>query len=219
MRRYAVVGGSGAGKSTVCRLLARRGGVHLDVDRLGHTVLRRARLRRELSARFGAAILGPDGGIDRRALGRVVFADAAKRSALNALVHPHIGALLRRRLESLERRRVRFVVIDAALFLDVDLGVPVDAVIAVTARRALRRTRLRQRSGLGAAEVEARLRSQRRLGVWTRHADFRLDTSGSLELVERRVEALWRALCRRKRRKRGGSGWKRRSPQTSCKSA
>ena len=217
MRRYAIVGGIGAGKSTVCRLLARHGGRVIDVDRLGHQVLRRERTRRELSARFGAAMLEPDGDVDRRALGRRVFGDPAALRALNALVHPEIGRLLRRRLATLERQGESCALIDAALYLDVDLGVPVDAVIAVTAPRALRRQRLLQRGGLTAAEIDSRLDSQTRIGVWTRRADYRLDTRGSLEDLQERVDDLWQRLQRQRRRKRGGKGWRERSRPASSR--
>ncbi len=203
MRRYAVVGGIGAGKSTVCGMLARRGGCVIDVDRLGHQVLRQAGVRRQLSARFGAGILAADGSVDRRKLGRRVFANPERLAALNAIVHPEIGRLLRRRVRSLAARRVKAVFIDAALFLDVDLGLAVDAVIAVTAPRALRRRRLMQRDGLSAAACEARLGSQPRIGVWTRRSDFRLDTRGSLLELPRRVEDLRRRL-ERHHRQRGG---------------
>jgi len=217
MRRFAVVGGIGAGKTTVCKLLARHGGRVVDVDRLGHQALRLVRVRRELSARFGAAMLGPDGAVDRRALGRRVFGDPAALRALNDLVHPEIGRLLRRRLTTLEGQGVPVAWIDAALFLDVDLGVPVDAVIAVTAPRSLRRQRLLQRGGLSPAEIESRLDSQRRVGVWTRQADWRLDTRGSLQDVQRRVDELWRRLQEPLRRKRGGKGWRTRSRQASSR--
>lgn len=211
MRRYAVVGGMGAGKSTVCRMLARHGGSVIDVDHLGHRVLLLPQVRRELSERFGAAMLGPDGAVNRRALGRRVFRDPAALRDLNALVHPEIGRLLRRRVAVLEHRGVPVVWIDAALFLDIDLGVPVDAVIAVTAPKALRRQRLLQRGGLGLAEIDTRLDSQRRLGVWTRCADYRIDTRGTLQDLQRRVDGLWQRLQTQPRRKRGGKGWRTRS--------
>jgi dephospho-CoA kinase len=149
-------------------------------------------------------MLGPDGDVDRQALGRRVFGDPAALRALNALVHPEIGRLLRRRLATLERQGESCALIDAALYLDVDLGVPVDAVIAVTAPRALRRQRLLQRGGLTAAEIDSRLDSQTRIGVWTRRADYRLDASGSLEDLQERVDDLWQRLQRQRRRKRGG---------------
>jgi dephospho-CoA kinase len=206
MRVYAVVGGIASGKSTVCRLLARRGGTVIDVDALGHRALRIPRVVQELSRRFGADIVGADGALDRRALGKRVFGKPARLRDLNLIVHPEIGRLLRRRLAALARRGVAYAVIDAALFLDVDLGVDADAVVAVCAPRAVRRKRLRARDALSGAECEARLSSQPRLGVWTRQADFTIDTRGSRSQVEERVNELWPQLQRfRGQRRRGGS--------------
>lgn len=206
MRIYAVVGGIASGKSTVSRMLAARGGAIVDADRLGHQALRQPRVARELSRRFGADILGADGSVDRRTLGRCVFGKPTRLRALNDIVHPEIGRRVRRRLAALARRGVPYVVLDAALFLDVDLGVDVDAVVAVTAPRAVRRQRLLARDALSRAECEARLDSQPRLGVWTRQADFRIDTRGSQSQVEERVRELWPQLQRyRGRRRRGGS--------------
>ena len=91
---------------------------------------------------------------------------------------------------------------------DANLGLEVDAVIAVTAPRAVRRQRLAARDGLSAAAIEARLDSQPRVGIWTRRADFKIDTRGSLDALEERVDDLWRELQSRRRRTRdtGGSG-------------
>lgn len=200
MRVYAVVGGIGSGKSTVCRLLARRGGRVVDVDRLGHRALRDPDVVLRLSARFGADIVGPGGAIDRRALGRLVFGHRKRLRDLNAIVHPAIGRLLRERLRRLSRARVPFVLIDAALFLDVDFGVEVDAVLAVVAPRRLRRQRLHRRDRLPSLELDARLRSQPGIGAWTRQADFRIDNQGSLEELEQRVREVWRQIGRRRRR-------------------
>jgi dephospho-CoA kinase len=207
MRIYAVVGGIAAGKSTVCRMLARHGGRIVDLDRMGHRVLRSGRVLRQLSERFGADIVGADGEIDRRVLGERVFGRPQQLRALNAIVHPEIGRRLRRRLRDLERDGATFVLIDAALFLDVDLGLDVDAVLAVTAPAAVRRERLQRRDALTAEGADARLSSQPRVGVWTRRADFRIDTRGSLRDLEERVEKVWRQMQRHRRRgrKRGGS--------------
>ena len=206
MRVYAVVGGIASGKSTVSRLLAQWGGAVIDADRLGHQALGVPRLVRELSRRFGADTVGADGRVDRRVLGKRVFGKPARLRELNALVHPEIGRRVRRRLAALEKRGVPYAILDAALFLDVELGVQVDAVVAVTAPRSVRRRRLRDRDGLSDRECDARLRSQPRIGVWTRQADFRIDTQGTLSEVEERVRRLWPQLKRfRGRRREGGS--------------
>jgi dephospho-CoA kinase len=204
MRVYAVVGGIAAGKSTVARRLARRyGGACLSADRAGHRALRRPAVRQRLQARFGADIVGPDGAIDRRRLGARVFGRPAALRDLNAIVHPEIARLLRGRLAALRRRGVPFVLLDAALFFEFDLGCDVDAVLAVTAPRGVRRARLQQRDGLAPGAAEARLRSQPGLASWVRRADVRLDTDCSPAALPERLARAWSEL-RRVRRRPGG---------------
>lgn len=196
MRIYAVVGGIAAGKTTVARALARRGGVRIDADRIGHAVLRSPAVRRQLLARFGPGIVGAGGAIDRRRLGRRVFGHPERLRRLNAVAHPEIARRIRRRLESCARRRVRFVILDAALYFDIDLGIPVDGVLAVVAPRAVRRRRLQRRSGLSEREIERRLASQPRLASWVRRADVVLDTDCPRHELVRRIDTAWRALRR-----------------------
>jgi dephospho-CoA kinase len=203
MKIVAIVGGTGAGKSTVARRLARlAGGAWIDADRVGHRVLRIPRLRRQLLAAFGADMVGPDGEIDRRRLGALVFGDPALLRRLDRVVHPEIARLLRQKLVALERRGVRWVFLDAALFFAFDLGREVDAVLAVLASRAVRRARVLARMGLTPAEVEARLRSQPLVARWVVRADVRLHNDGSRRELQDEVERVWREL----RRHRGRHG-------------
>src|SRR3954467_131397 len=90
-----LVGGIGSGKSRVSAALARRGGRVVAGDPLGHDALRQPAIRDRGVERWGRGVLGPDGEIDRRKLGTVVFADAAERRALEAIVQPWIGQQLR----------------------------------------------------------------------------------------------------------------------------
>ena len=75
MKVIGLTGGIGSGKSTVARLLAGMGAVTLDLDKVGHDVLRQADVRNRLVAAFGRGILAADGEIDRSKLGRLVFRD------------------------------------------------------------------------------------------------------------------------------------------------
>ena len=205
MRVYAVVGGIAAGKSTVARRLARRHrGVRIDADRLGHRVLRLAPVRRRLLEVFGPDIVARGGEIDRRRLGALVFGRPGRLARLGAIVHPEIASVLRARLAAEVRRGTRFVLLDAALFYDFELGRPVDAVVAVVAPVRVRRERLRRRSRLSEVEIDARLRSQTRLASWVRRADVVLDSDCSLAELDARIDRVWRTLLRLRRRTRAG---------------
>ncbi len=207
MKVYALVGGMAAGKSTVARRIARRYGGHwLEADRAGHQVLRLERVRQRLLALFGPAILAADGAIDRRRLGRRVFGDPARLAALDRVVHPEIAARVRRRIGAFERRGAAFVLLDAALFFEIDLGQPVDGVLAVVAPRRVRRQRLRDRGQWTLAEIDARLASQPRVGAWARRADVRLINDGDRRTLDARIDVAWKALRRVPTRRRRGRG-------------
>ena len=203
MRTYAVVGGIAAGKSTVARALARGRGVRVDVDRIGHQVLRLERVRRRLLAQFGPDIVRPDGTVDRRRLGRRVFGYPARMHQLETIVHPEIARRVGSRLAALRRDRIPVAILDAAVFFELDLE-PVDGVLAVTAPRRVRRARLEAERGLRRTEAEARLRSQPRLASWTRRADVRIDTDCPRPVLRARIERAWRELRRLHRRRATG---------------
>lgn len=205
MRTYAIVGGIAAGKTTVARALARGRGVRVDVDRIGHQVLRLERVRQRLLAQFGPDIVGPDGRVDRRRLGRRVFGHPARMRRLEAIVHPEIARRVGSKLEALRRSGIPVVILDAALFFELGLE-PVDGVVAVTAPRRVRRARLEAERGLRRSEAEARLQSQPRLATWTRRADVRIDTDCSLPVLRARIERAWRELRRLRRRRVMGRG-------------
>ena len=205
MRVYAVVGGIAAGKTTVARRMARRyGGRRLDADRVGHRVLRLARVRRALLDAFGPGILGPDGAIDRRRLGRKVFGRRAGLAALDRIVHPEIVARLRARIASLRREGAKFILLDAALYFEFDGELPVDGVLAVVASDDVRRQRLRAERGLTRRQADARLASQPRVETWAQRADVRLRTDCDLRALDTRIDAAWRRLRQRRRRRRKG---------------
>ena len=207
MKVYALVGGTAAGKSTVARRIARRYGGHwIEADRVGHQVLRLQRVRQRLLALFGPGIVGPDGAIDRRRLGRRVFGDPARLAALDRVVHPEIASRVRLRIAAFERRGATFVLLDAALFFEIDLGQPVDGVLAVVAPRMVRRQRLLDRGRWTLAEIDARLESQPSVGAWARRADVRLINDGDRRRLDARIDVAWKALRRVRTRRRRVKG-------------
>jgi dephospho-CoA kinase len=147
-----------AGKDAVARILERKGFRVIDVDRVGHEVLEER--RDEAAAAFGSGVRRADGSIDRRALGRIVFADPGALARLEAIVHPAMVERVRA-LAAVERAAGRDVAVNAALLRHMGLDRLCDAILEVRAcfpRRFLRGLR---RDRLGPVQVLRRMRSQR----------------------------------------------------------
>src|SRR6267143_6017501 len=100
MLRIGVTGLMASGKTDVARRFEERGARLIEGDALGWEVLAEDEVRERLGALFGPTVLAPDGSVDRRVLGRIVFGDASELNRLNALVQPQLERRVREALES-----------------------------------------------------------------------------------------------------------------------
>lgn len=182
----ALTGPTGAGKSTVAGWLAGRGAAVIDADRVGHEVLRMPAVRGAVVDRFGTEILGDDGEIDRKVLGRLVFPDAGALADLEAISHPTLLAELAGRIETLQRGRVAaLIVVDAALWFQWPERPEADLVLGVKAPLVLRVDRIRERDGLNETAAIHRVRRQSAIESSLDQADAVLDTADAPERVRR----------------------------------
>lgn len=197
-----IIGGIGSGKSTVARRFGDLGAVVLDADRIGHEVLDRDDIREAARRRWGKAIFGPDGRIQRPKLGRIVFGfdpgAVAQRKYLEALVHPLIGQQLREAAEEAQRQaNVPAVVIDAALLVEAGWDRECDVVIYVEADSQQRFDRIRQARGWSEQEAAARQGAQDSLKLKRERADYVVDNSGSLDGTFAQVDRLFSRITGR----------------------
>ena len=184
-----LVGAIGAGKSTVGRLLARRGGYVIDADALGHAALHQPEIVSALVNRWGERIRKPDGSLDRREIGRIVFADPAQRNALEATVFPYIGERTRREIAAAQANpEVAFVVLDAAVLLEAGWAEMVDRIVYVDAPREVRVTRLAARSGWSEGELIAREAAQWPAEVKKARADAVLVNDADPDALREQVD-------------------------------
>ena len=105
--------------------------------------------------------MSPSGSLDRREIGRIVFADPAQRNALEAVVFPYIGDRTRQEISAAQANPgAAFVLLDAAVLLEAGWGGLVDRLVYIDAPRAVRGARLAVRSGWTEAELTAREAAQ-----------------------------------------------------------
>lgn len=182
-----VAGGYCAGKDTVVRVLEEAGLPSIDVDAVGHRVLDERRL--ELAAAFGPRVLGPEGLIDRRELGSIVFRSAEALARLESIVHPRMRELVAEEVFRLGRH----CVVNAAILYRMRLHELCDVVICVKASVAVRLRRARARDGAGTLPSLRRMWAQR--GICLKPKGSRVDThtvrnDGSVQTLRRVVLAL-----------------------------
>src|SRR5262249_45585671 len=137
-----VVGGIGAGKSALTQSLARRGARVIAGDQLGHEALRQPAIRDRVLSRW-PAVGDERGGVDRKKLGAIVFADPEELRALEALVHPWIkGRIAEEVARAKSDPGVPLVVLDAAILLEAGWDSACDRIVFVDAPRERRLARL-----------------------------------------------------------------------------
>ncbi len=177
-----IVGGIGAGKSMVAAELARIGGSVIPADTFGHEALREPEILAKAKARWGNAILNPDGSVARRPLGKIVFADKQELDYLESLVFPFIE---RKIVEAIQKGQadaeVDFLVLDAAILLETGWQKHCDKVLYVDVPRSVRLERLRASRGWDDAELTRREGNQLPVEEKKRRSDAVVDNQGSPE--------------------------------------
>ncbi|HML95032.1 MAG TPA: dephospho-CoA kinase [Thermodesulfobacteriota bacterium] len=200
MKVLGLTGNIASGKSTVARMLERMGARVIDADLIAREVVEPEKPAWvEIVKKFGPGILGPDGAIDRRRLGEIVFGDEGKRKLLMDITHPRIKEAVRERLSEYRKENVPVVVIEAALIVERGgLREFLDGLIVVTADEESQIERLVKRSGHTREEALARIGSQMPAGEKALHADYIIDNSGTEEETEAEVKKLWEGIIRQK---------------------
>lgn len=184
-----IVGGIGSGKSTAAAALARRGGRVVAGDPAGHEALRQPVIRDRIAKRWPDAV-GGDGEIDRRVLGRAVFANPVQLRELEALVFPWIKGQLRDDIAAAKAdAEVKFVVLDAAVMLEAGWDGACDRLVFVDAPREVRAARVASR-GWTADDLDRRERSQMSLDKKRGRADAVLENSGSPDELQAAADEL-----------------------------
>jgi dephospho-CoA kinase len=197
MLRVGLTGGIASGKSLVLARLAAAGCHTLDLDRVAHELMAPGGgAYAEVVAAFGAGILSADRSIDRRALGAVVFADAAARSRLNAIVHPQVRAEEARRAALHASDAGAVFVTDAALLVESGVHLRFDRLVVVYCDEAEQLRRLMARDGIDEDAARARIAAQMPAAEKRRFAHFEVDASKSLDETARAADRLAEELRR-----------------------
>lgn len=186
----ALTGGIASGKTTVANLLAEHGALLIDSDQLAREVVEPGTPGlAQVVTRFGEQVLTQAGSLDRQALGDIVFADAAARADLNAIIHPLVR---RRRAELIAQAAADQIVVSVIpLLVETGLVDQFDAVVVVDVPSQTQVARLVRRNDISQEQAQARLDAQASRAERLAAADWVVTNSGSRAELEAQVERLW----------------------------
>lgn len=194
-----LTGGIATGKSLVAGFFREMGAAVVDADELAHQVTAPGEpALEEIRRVFGPGVFTPEGELDRRALGRLVFTDPAKRRELEGIVHPRVRQRLEEAVARFKAAGAPLIVLEIPLLFET--GEPllrlIDRVVVVTAPEAVQLQRLQARNGLSETEARARMAAQMPLAEKVKRAHYVVDNGGTPEETRRQVEQIWEAMRR-----------------------
>jgi dephospho-CoA kinase len=185
-----LTGGIGSGKTTVADLFAQRGAALVDTDAIAHELTApQGAAMAAIAAAFGAAILRPDGGLDRAAMRAVVFADRAAKTRLEAILHPLIRQQSEARCEA--ATNAPYVLLVVPLLVETgSYRQRADRVLVVDCDESVQISRVMARSGLAAEDVKAIMATQASRAERRAVADDVVLNEGGLDALLPQVEGL-----------------------------
>ena len=185
----ALTGGIACGKSTVAEMLQARGWHVIDTDVIARRILEPGQaVYKNVVDAFGETILSADKSIDRKVLGRLVFADPALRARLNELTHPVIRSAWQHEREERGRTHpTHHLAVMIPLLYECELQAHFRAVWCVGASRATQLRRLVDR-GHTATEAQQRIASQMPLADKMARASVAFWNEGTVDALERQVQ-------------------------------
>ena len=204
MLNVGLTGGIATGKSTVVRMLVKKGARVIDHDALVHTLQEPGRpVWNRIVEAFGRDILDAGGRIDRKKLGALVFGNEGRRKALEGIVHPAVLEEAQRERDRIGKEDTRAIVLsDIPLLLEVGMQGLFDLILLVYAPPEVQIARVMKRNNMTRDEAAARLGAQMPIDEKLKRADVVIRNDGTMKELQQRVDEVWEELLSRERAKR-----------------
>src|SRR5215469_8690706 len=203
MLTIGLTGGIGSGKSTVAKMLAELGAPSFDADKVGHEIyLPGAPAYRDVIAAFGEGIVAPDGTIDRKKLGPIVFADPAQLKRLESIVHPRMFERMGEMVAEMRAKGATApIVVEAAILIEAHWQPLFDEIWLVVAPREKVVQRVELERGLKPEQTEARIKAQLSDDERRKHSTIVIDNGGTIDELRGHVSSLWLELLERNKKR------------------
>lgn len=196
MTVIGVTGPSGAGKSLFCSYFENEGCLHLDCDKIYHSLVDSpSECTRALEAEFGHSVLNPDGSLCRPALANIVFAPGADvlRAKLNKITHAFVLAEVRKAISNTDRS---CAIIDAPLLFEAEYEKECDLTVALLASPELRLARLCERDSRPVEALKARMAAAPSDEFYSSRANITVINDGDADKLRAEAEKILREMIK-----------------------
>ena len=202
MKIIGLTGGIGTGKSTVSAYLAQKGCKIIDADLISHQMTEAGSpCLAEIKAAFGEDVFLRDGNLDRKKVGRLVFADATKKKTLEQIITRRVIEKTLRILQDCRARQETLVVLDAPLLFECGMQRYTDETWLVVCRTETRLRRIAARDGLAEEDIQKRIANQMSTEQKEKLADYIIDNSRDLAWLYAQIDTL---LAKSEQREKNG---------------
>ncbi len=195
MLKIGLTGGIASGKSSVSHYLQGLGAAVVDADEIAHALSAQGQpLWQKYVEHFGTQVLDAEGTLDRRAIGRIVFAQPDEKAWIDHIAHPLIQQEIECRTAAYQEKGCRVVFWDVPLLFEVGWDKLVNVVWLVYVRPEVQRFRLMQRNAYTDEEADNRIAAQLSLEEKRCRAGLILDNNGTLAETLQQVQTAWESL-------------------------
>ena len=184
-----LTGQTGAGKSTVRKLLKAKGAAVIDADSVAHEVADNSlSCLTDIVEHFSCMVLDEKGKLNRRALGRIVFSDRKKLALLNKIMFPYIVSDIKGQVTAYEQAGAQIIVIDGATLIESGCAKMCSVLVSVTADEETRLTRIIHRDGISKRDAVRRVSAQNPEEFYIKASDYVIKNNGTPGDLERAAE-------------------------------
>ncbi len=184
-----LTGQTGAGKSTVRKLLKAKGAAVIDADFVAPEVAdNNLSCLTDIVEHFSCMVLDEKGKLNRRALGRIVFSDRKKLALLNKIMFPYIVSAIKGQVTAYEQAGAQIIVIDGATLIESGCAKMCSVLVSVTADEETRLTRIIHRDGISKRDAVRRVSAQNPEEFYIKASDYVIKNNGTPGDLERAAE-------------------------------